>query len=69
MSDTIVRDQKDYESAELARESLPDGYIEYPYAGVWYQQGDSPNMTMYVFSTKSAEVLTAEGWTLAEAAA
>lgn len=67
MADTIVRDQKDYPDATTARASLPEMYIEYPYVGVWVQQGDPPECPMYVFSTQPAEYFAGQGWTLNEA--
>lgn len=65
MSDLIVRDQADYETADLARASLPPQYREFPYAGVWLQPGDIPGLhEMYVFTTRTPNELAAEAWSL-----
>lgn len=65
MSDLIVRDQADYENADMARASLPAQYREFPYAGVWLQPGDIPGLhEMYVFTTRTAEQLAADSWVI-----
>lgn len=68
MADLVVRDQKDYSDADAARTSLQEAYAEYPYVGIWLQEGDDPIYTMYVFTTRTASDLLAARWTLIEPA-
>lgn len=68
MIDLVVRDQKDYPDADAARASLQEEFAEYPYVGVWLQEGDDPIYTMYVFTTRTVEDLLTAKWTLIEPA-
>lgn len=68
MADLIVRDRKDYPDADAARASLPPAFADHPFAGVWLQPGDDPELhLMYVFTTRPAASLAAAGWQTEEA--
>ncbi len=65
-ADLIVRDEADYETAELARASLPTIYIAYPFVGVLKLSESAEEPWMYVFSTRTEEDLVEDGWVVKE---